>query len=346
MRSPDEPTVRESVSAVIATYNRPDALVTAIRSVQAQTHPVHEIIVVGDCCDADTAIAIAEIDDARIRFVNLSERHGDQSFPNSIGVELATGSWVAFLNHDDVWFPQHLETLVSRAQQSRRQWVCGSANFSSAVTTIDGKTVPVVTERALEARSLWAAFGASLRYLEPASSWLVSREGLRRAGNWQSAGQSVRTPLSHLGLRLWRALGPPEMSEEISVLKVQGALQQILGGEYTSPSAVHRNLATRLAEDPRGWFRTLPINLSETTSRRAPLESNWPDSGVKPLSRPVVACCAVLFLVTGFDFLEWRLRRAGVRPGELMDEILKGRTGEDRVSWKPHRRKGRGDDGN
>jgi hypothetical protein len=147
-------------------------------------------------------------------------------------------------------------------------------------------------------------------------------------------------------MRLWRSLGAPATLDEVTAIKIQGALQQILGGEYTSPSLLHRDVQTLMLENPSGWFSTLSMNLSETTSRRAPLESNWPHNGPKPLAKLAVLCCAALYRATGFDYLERRLRQAGVKPGELMDEILKDRTGEVRVSWKSERVEGSRDAGN
>lgn len=88
----------ESVSVVIATYNRPDTLLVAITSALAQTHPVEEVIVVGDCCNETTADALAGLNDSRVKYINLPVRCGEQAIPNAIGVLWATSTWVAFLN--------------------------------------------------------------------------------------------------------------------------------------------------------------------------------------------------------------------------------------------------------
>jgi hypothetical protein len=96
------------VSVVIATHNRPAALRQALRSVLGQTLQDFEILVIGDACRPDTAAVIAEFADPRIVYINLPVNFGEQSGPNNIGFARARGRFVALLNHDDLWFPDHL----------------------------------------------------------------------------------------------------------------------------------------------------------------------------------------------------------------------------------------------
>jgi len=100
------------VSVVIATHNRPAALRQALRSVLGQTLQDFEILVVGDACRPDTAATIAEFADPRIAYVDLPVNFGEQSGPNNIGFARARGRYVALLNHDDLWFPDHLAAMT------------------------------------------------------------------------------------------------------------------------------------------------------------------------------------------------------------------------------------------
>lgn len=100
------------MSVVIATHNRPAALRQALRSVVAQSLQDWEILVIGDGCRPDTAAVVAEFSDDRIAYIDLPVNFGEQSGPNNIGLARARGQFVALLNHDDLWFPDHLAAMT------------------------------------------------------------------------------------------------------------------------------------------------------------------------------------------------------------------------------------------
>src|SRR5437879_999756 len=101
-----------TVTIVTATYNRSEVLKHAIRSVLGSTLSDWELLVVGDGCTDDTELCVTSFGDPRIRFVNLPKNTGGQSAPNNLGMELARGRYIAFLNHDDLILNHHLETCV------------------------------------------------------------------------------------------------------------------------------------------------------------------------------------------------------------------------------------------
>lgn len=100
------------VSVVIATYNWSSVLRHAIESVCRQSYPNWELIVAGDACTDDSEQVVSQLGDARIRWLNLEANSGSQSAPNNAGLALARGELVAYLGHDDVWYPSHLALLV------------------------------------------------------------------------------------------------------------------------------------------------------------------------------------------------------------------------------------------
>ena len=110
-----------AVSVIIATYNRSQPLRHAIRSVCNSTLSDWEVIVVGDACTDDTAEVVSSFDDPRIRFVNLPSRCGDMSGPHNHVLPLARGRYVAFLNHDDLYLPDHLAKCVAELEIERRR---------------------------------------------------------------------------------------------------------------------------------------------------------------------------------------------------------------------------------
>ncbi len=106
------------VTVIIQTYNRSNILGYVIRSVLAQTRSEWELLVIGDGCTDDTADVVASFPDPRIRFVNLKSRVGDQSGPTNEGIRLARGRYIALLNHDDFWFPDHLARAVAAIEST------------------------------------------------------------------------------------------------------------------------------------------------------------------------------------------------------------------------------------
>jgi O-antigen/teichoic acid export membrane protein len=112
------------VTVRIATYNRGRLVADrAIASALEQTHKRIEVVVVGDHCDEATEKAVRAIRDPRVRFENLAERGRYPSNPTqrwmvagsapmNRGVDLAKGDWIAPLDDDDAFTPDHVETLL------------------------------------------------------------------------------------------------------------------------------------------------------------------------------------------------------------------------------------------
>ncbi len=100
-----------SVSCIIPTYNRADFIPDAIRSVQAQTHRVDEIIIIDDGSTDDTAAIIGAMPDPRIRYVYQS--NAGISRARNHGLRLSSGDVVAFLDSDDLWNPDKLEKQLA-----------------------------------------------------------------------------------------------------------------------------------------------------------------------------------------------------------------------------------------
>jgi len=127
MTSPQTPLV----SVVIATYNRAATLKYAIESVLWQNFKDFELWVIGDACTDNTEeVVLSYSYDPRVMWYNLPRNSGYQSKPNNEGIKRARGKYIAYLNHDDIWLPNHLEALVSKMDKTNAdfaftiiQWV-------------------------------------------------------------------------------------------------------------------------------------------------------------------------------------------------------------------------------
>lgn len=106
------PSAGRSVSVVIPTRNRPDAVVAAVRSALGQTSPPLEVIVVVDGPDPRTVARLEDLHESSLRIVQQESSHGAGAARNT-GIFQARGSHIAFLDDDDLWRPGKLEAQIA-----------------------------------------------------------------------------------------------------------------------------------------------------------------------------------------------------------------------------------------
>lgn len=98
------------VSVIVPTYNRPNWLYRAVESIINQTYQNFEVIVVNDAGE-DVQYILEKFKDNRIKYFITPENiklAGTRNF----GIFNSTGIFIAYLDDDDVFYPNHLETLV------------------------------------------------------------------------------------------------------------------------------------------------------------------------------------------------------------------------------------------
>ncbi|WP_226982982.1 glycosyltransferase family 2 protein [Zobellia nedashkovskayae] len=105
------------VSIITPVHNSKKFLDDCMSSVLAQTHERWEHILVDDCStDESSKIIRAYADkDARIKLILLSENSGAGVARNT-AIEAAKGSFIAFLDSDDTWYPEKLTKQLSFMQ--------------------------------------------------------------------------------------------------------------------------------------------------------------------------------------------------------------------------------------
>jgi len=101
------------VTVITATYNWSSVLPYSMGSVIRQTFSDFEMLVVGDGCTDDSESVVRAAGDSRVRWINLPENSKHQSGPNNEGLRQARGEIIAYLGHDDLWFPHHLHEIVA-----------------------------------------------------------------------------------------------------------------------------------------------------------------------------------------------------------------------------------------
>jgi glycosyltransferase involved in cell wall biosynthesis len=113
-----------TVTVIIPTYNSSRTLRLAIQSVLMQTLSDFEIWVVGDGCTDDSGEVVASFADHRLHWVNLPSNFGGPSVPRNEGWARANGRYIAYLGHDDLWFPWHLAEVVATLEREQAVFAC------------------------------------------------------------------------------------------------------------------------------------------------------------------------------------------------------------------------------
>lgn len=125
------------VSVTIPTWTNHRALHdVAIPSVLAQTYENLEVVVVGDASPPDTQRVVESLRDDRIRYVNLTHRGPYPDDPTrrwyvagvpaiNESARLARGRWIAPLNDDDAFTPDHVQLLVDAVRATRSEVAYG-----------------------------------------------------------------------------------------------------------------------------------------------------------------------------------------------------------------------------
>lgn len=109
------------ISVIIPTFNRAAWVREAVDSVLAQTFQDFELIVVDDGSTDATGEGLMAYGD-RLRHL-VQDRQGVSAARNR-GLDLAQGEWIAFLDSDDLWLPQKLETQVAFLNRHPQAEIC------------------------------------------------------------------------------------------------------------------------------------------------------------------------------------------------------------------------------
>ncbi|GIZ10058.1 glycosyltransferase family A protein [Flavobacterium sp. UMI-01] len=107
------------ISVIVPAYNAAEFLQETLESVKQQTYSNWEIILVNDCSTDATLQKANEFSQGVSNVVKVitNEKNSGVSVSRNVAVANASGSWLALLDSDDVWLPNHLETLVATITQ-------------------------------------------------------------------------------------------------------------------------------------------------------------------------------------------------------------------------------------
>lgn len=122
------------VSVIMPAYNAERYIEEAIRSVQAQTMEKWELVVVDDRSTDGTAGLIRNLadQDSRIRPI-FSQINRGAAGSRNLALDMCQGQYVAFLDADDLWYPQKLEKQLEKAANTGADIIyCSYALFDGS----------------------------------------------------------------------------------------------------------------------------------------------------------------------------------------------------------------------
>ena len=99
------------VSVILPTYNHSHFLSKAIESVLSQTYTNWELIIIDNYSTDDTELIIKKFEDSRISHIKV-QNGGVIAFSRNKGIEIAKGTWIAFLDSDDWWTADKLDVCL------------------------------------------------------------------------------------------------------------------------------------------------------------------------------------------------------------------------------------------
>ncbi|MCK5473113.1 MAG: glycosyltransferase family 2 protein, partial [Planctomycetes bacterium] len=136
------------VSVIIPTYNRAYIVNNAIGSVLSQSLSDLEVLVIDDGSTDNTNSVIKNVNDTRVQYYH--KKNGGVSSARNFGMAKAQGQFIAFLDSDDLWPDNFIETLLAKLQTNPEY---GLAYCATAELYPDGKkTEPKHIERCVSGK--------------------------------------------------------------------------------------------------------------------------------------------------------------------------------------------------
>ena len=135
------------VSIITPTYNCATFIAETIESVLAQTYQNWEMIIVDDCSKDDTKTIVESYSqkDPRIRYYLLKQNSG-AAVARTKAMELANGSYMAFLDSDDLWMPDKLIRQIEWMEENNYAFSCTSYEQIDESGMSLGKTIKTINK--------------------------------------------------------------------------------------------------------------------------------------------------------------------------------------------------------
>jgi len=323
---------KAKVTIVISTYNRPDVLSVAIKSVILQTFSDWKILVIGDHCNQETEKAVTSFNDSRIQYINLPHRVGDQSGSNSVGIALAMTEYTAFMNQDDVWLQDHLEHAIEILEKTKSDFFIGKCGFAeNSKFTVGNLKKPIFVVVSPDNRTADMSFDKPNKVFESVSSFVIKTSHAKRIGYWKHAREIHRPPMQNWVTRAWRKKTKFVFGDKITVLKINTHHMEKTKSQYSVKSLEHIYILDLLENQNSYSLRKFVEKSLEHNKIPFPTEDKvfTDKKSHKILSKILLnRFTKSLFKYTGVDNYEIYFHLLRKEKGKRLNDASVARTGE------------------
>ena len=171
------------VSVIIPTYNRPEMLDRCLLSVAQQIYLPMEVIVVNDAGVSVASVVEKYSASLPIRLIEM-ESNGGAARARNAGLHMAQGDYIAFLDDDDEYLPQHLLRLVDALLSSGAHFAYTRADYLTETHSAQGLSLTRSTPFAQQTYSRETLLVGN--YI-PTPTWCFSRSLLKNAGDFNES---------------------------------------------------------------------------------------------------------------------------------------------------------------
>ena len=240
-----------TVTVVIPTYNSSGTLRLSLETVLWQDFVDFEVWVVGDGCTDESETIVSSFGDTRVHWVNLPANSGTPSMPRNEALRHARGRLVAYLGHDDLWFPWHLSELVDCIEKSNCDLAFSLGVMLGPEGAIGTFTLPKTTREGRTAIS--------------PSNWMHRKNLIEVVGPWSSTMRiGDDRNFLHRVLAANARLG---FRQQLSVLKFPSTLWRMYSLTSNFPQSSYVETMRHNASELR---LELLLNLARAMSLRKP----------------------------------------------------------------------------
>jgi len=261
-------------SVVIPLYNKAPYIERALTSALAQLHPAAEIVVIDDG-STDEGPSLVQQSFPKVRLIR--QPNAGPGPARNAGMQAATSPWIAFLDADDIWLPNHLNEVRALSKQfptaellstGHTRWTAGEA-LPRVASTSQRQLIDYFYEASKNISIVWTSSAAVLRSSALQTPGFSSHPAGEDLAMW--ARMALRAPVAvstaitavyaqdTLGvMSTHEKKEPPNEDAHQSPIRLQTPSMSVVedalesGTHIASPSSMRKYLNSRVISSMRG----------------------------------------------------------------------------------------------